>query len=410
MFGIDNTFGVAGASTRACSTPYAATLPEGADEYALPGRRRPRPDPGRHRQRLRQRRRHLVRRPGHPRAARRSTTWSKPAYRDLFVTPGATTSSPGLAFLLATDRGVRRRRLAGLLDPADGQRRQAHPGLVGRLRGRLHPGRRRRRPADRALLRLLAGVHRRRRRAAPRRARCSTPASARSSTPACWPARDNPEGAEALVDFMLSRPFQEALPDAMYVFPVDAGARRCRADWAEFAEQPDDAVHRRPGRDRRAPRRVAAASGATSPAGDRRMKTRRYVTLAGLALGPVLVLAVFFVLPVSGMVARGFDDGPTGRVLEVLGRDRTHRVLWFTVWSAGLATLRRALPGAARGVRPAPAGLPRPRPGPRAAAGAVRAADRGGRRGVPAAGARHACSTAARSRSSRGWCSSTSPS
>ena len=26
----------------------------------------------------------------------------KPAYKDLFVTPGATTSSPGLAFLLAT--------------------------------------------------------------------------------------------------------------------------------------------------------------------------------------------------------------------------------------------------------------------------------------------------------------------
>ena len=27
---------------------------------------------------------------------------TKPAYKDLFVTPGATTSSPGLAFLLAT--------------------------------------------------------------------------------------------------------------------------------------------------------------------------------------------------------------------------------------------------------------------------------------------------------------------
>ena len=117
------------------------------------------------------------------------------------------------------------------------------------------------------------------------------------------------------------------------------------------------------------------------------MSARRYLTLAGLALGPVLVLAVFFVLPVSGMVARGFDDGPTPAVLEVLGRDRTHRVVWFTVWSAGLATSVSVAAGAARGVRPAPAGLPRPRPGPRAAAGAVRAADRGGRRGLPAAGA-----------------------
>lgn len=68
------------------------------------------------------------------------------------------------------------------------------------------------------------------------------------------------------------------------------------------------------------------------------MSGRRLLTLAGLALGPVLVLAVFFVLPISAMVARGFDDG-AGAVLDVLGLPRTHRVLWFTVWSAGLATL-----------------------------------------------------------------------
>src|SRR4051794_9548098 len=72
------------------------------------------------------------------------------------------------------------------------------------------------------------------------------------------------------------------------------------------------------------------------------MRTRRYATLAGLALGPVLVLAVFFVLPVSGMIGRGFVvDGrfDAAGVIEVLGRSRTHRVLWFTVWSAGLATV-----------------------------------------------------------------------
>jgi thiamine transport system permease protein len=71
------------------------------------------------------------------------------------------------------------------------------------------------------------------------------------------------------------------------------------------------------------------------------MSARRLLTLAGLSLGPVLVLAVFFVLPVSGMVGRGFVvDGSfdPGAVLDVLGRERTHRVLWFTLWSAGLAT------------------------------------------------------------------------
>jgi thiamine transport system substrate-binding protein len=50
----------------------------------------------------------------------------------------------------------------------------------------------------------------------------------------------NPAGARALVDFMLSRPFQEALPDAMYVFPVDARAT-LPTDWARFAQQPDHA-------------------------------------------------------------------------------------------------------------------------------------------------------------------------
>jgi thiamine transport system permease protein len=72
------------------------------------------------------------------------------------------------------------------------------------------------------------------------------------------------------------------------------------------------------------------------------MRGRRLLTLIGLALGPVLVLVVFFVLPVSGMLERGFVvDGrfDAGGVVEVLGRPRTHRVLWFTLWSSSLATL-----------------------------------------------------------------------
>src|SRR3954463_11587965 len=72
------------------------------------------------------------------------------------------------------------------------------------------------------------------------------------------------------------------------------------------------------------------------------MRQRRLLPLAAPAPGPGLAPAVFFVLPVSGMVARGFVvDGrfDARGVLEMLGRSRTHRVLWFTVWSAGLATL-----------------------------------------------------------------------
>ena len=76
--------------------------------------------------------------------------------------------------------------------------------------------------------------------------------------------------------------------------------------------------------------------------------TRRLLALTGLAVGPVLVLAVFFVLPVGGMLGQGlWPDGrfDPGGVLEVLTRPRTARVVWFTVWSAGLATVVSVLLG-----------------------------------------------------------------
>ncbi|MDQ6687429.1 MAG: iron ABC transporter permease [Actinomycetota bacterium] len=64
--------------------------------------------------------------------------------------------------------------------------------------------------------------------------------------------------------------------------------------------------------------------------------------IAALAAVPLVVLGVFFVLPVGGMIHRGFwPDGSfaPARVLSVLGRPRVGRVLWFTVWSAGAATV-----------------------------------------------------------------------
>ena len=61
-----------------------------------------------------------------------------------------------------------------------------------------------------------------------------------------------------------------------------------------------------------------------------------------LALVPVLVLGVLFVLPVGGMLAQGFwVDGrfAPGEVLDVLARPRVGRIAWFTLWSSGAATL-----------------------------------------------------------------------
>ncbi|MDP3895006.1 iron ABC transporter permease [Nocardioides sp.] len=76
--------------------------------------------------------------------------------------------------------------------------------------------------------------------------------------------------------------------------------------------------------------------------------TRRLLTLAGLALGPLLVLGVFFVLPVTGMVSRGFftETGfDPGAVAEVLARPRVHRVLWFTLATSLSGTVLAVLLG-----------------------------------------------------------------
>ena len=68
------------------------------------------------------------------------------------------------------------------------------------------------------------------------------------------------------------------------------------------------------------------------------MISRRYVALAVLAGAvPLAVLAVFFVVPVLGMLGLGFF--PDGRldlsgVVETLRRPRVLDALWFTVWSS----------------------------------------------------------------------------
>lgn len=69
---------------------------------------------------------------------------------------------------------------------------------------------------------------------------------------------------------------------------------------------------------------------------------RRLGALAATAVIPLVVLAVFFMLPVSGMVAKGFL--PEGHldipgVIDVLTRPEIQRAIWFTVWTSSVATL-----------------------------------------------------------------------
>lgn len=70
-------------------------------------------------------------------------------------------------------------------------------------------------------------------------------------------------------------------------------------------------------------------------------RTVRLAAYAALAVVPVAVVAVFFVLPVGAMLHRGlWPEGrfEPGAVLDVLARPRTGRVLWFTLWTSTLAT------------------------------------------------------------------------
>lgn len=48
----------------------------------------------------------------------------------------------------------------------------------------------------------------------------------------------NPEGARAVVDYLVSREFQDTIADSMYVYPIDADAY-LPAEWAEFAPVPE---------------------------------------------------------------------------------------------------------------------------------------------------------------------------
>ena len=95
-----------------------------------------------------------------------------------------------------------------------------------------------------------------------RRARCSTPASARWSTPACWRAPKNPAGAEALVDFMLSRRGPGGAAGQHVRLPGRRRAPPLPADWAEFAKpQPSDPYAVDPAEIDAEPRRSGCATG-----------------------------------------------------------------------------------------------------------------------------------------------------
>lgn len=159
-----------------------------------------------------------------------------PAYEDLFVVPGATTSSPGMAFLLTTiaeygdawpdywtDLMANGAKLtdgwsdAYQVDFTQGGGKGDRPIVVS---------------YDSSPAFTVDGQG-------------GTTTSALLDT--CFTQVEyagvltgaaNPDGAEQVVDWLLSDEVQAALPDSMYVFPV-ADAAQLPADWATFAPRPE---------------------------------------------------------------------------------------------------------------------------------------------------------------------------
>ncbi|HET9421141.1 MAG TPA: thiamine ABC transporter substrate-binding protein [Nocardioides sp.] len=233
-FGVDNTF-ASRALDEGVFAPYDFDAPAGVDDHALPGDDE-----------------HALTAVDNANVCVNvDNTWfadqgiappeslddlTDPAYRDLFVTPGATTSTPGMAFLLSTiaeygdswttyweDLVANGAKLTKGWEDAynvdftqgggDGER----PIVLSYDSS----------PAF-------------------------TVADGKSSTSAlldtCFEqveyagvieGAENPEGGRELVEFLVSPEVQAALPTSMYVFPVAEGVELPK-EWAEFAVQPTE--------------------------------------------------------------------------------------------------------------------------------------------------------------------------
>jgi len=234
VFGIDNTF-----ATRAVEegvfAPYAPALPAGADAYELAGDEDDALTPVDTA--------HVC--------VNVDDAWfaaegiaapatlddlAKPAYRDLLVLPGASTSSPGLAFLLATIAAYGDDWPSYWARLVDNGAKVVKGWSDAYYTDFTYSG------GDRPIVVSYD----------------SSPAftldeAGESSTTSalldgCFEQveyagvlageRTNTAGAQAVVDWLLSPEVQAALPESMYVFPV-ASDTELPADWAAFAKRPE---------------------------------------------------------------------------------------------------------------------------------------------------------------------------
>jgi thiamine transport system substrate-binding protein len=165
---------------------------------------------------------------------------TKPAYKGLFVTPGAATSSPGLAFLIATigKYGDGWKAYWGKL-MANDVKLDAGWDDAWNVDYSGGPGK-----GDRPIILSYSSSP----------ADTIDKATGRSTTSAlldtCFRQVEyagvlkdakNPKGAKAFVDFMTRKEFQSALPGQMYVYPSDTTVA-LPADWSKWAAVSPDPV------------------------------------------------------------------------------------------------------------------------------------------------------------------------
>jgi thiamine transport system substrate-binding protein len=233
-FGVDNTF-ASRALDEGVFAPYDFDAPAGVDDHALPGDDE-----------------HALTAVDNANVCVNvDNTWfekegleppknlddlTDPAYRDLFVTPGATTSTPGMAFLLTT--------IAEYGDEwptywedliANGAKLTKGWEDAYNVDFTQGGG-----DGDRPIVLSYDSSP------------AFTVADGKSSTSAlldtCFEqveyaglieGAENAEGGQELVEFLVSPEVQAALPTSMYVFPVADGVE-LPTEWAKFAEQPTE--------------------------------------------------------------------------------------------------------------------------------------------------------------------------
>ena len=233
-FGVDNTF-ASRALDEGVFAPYDFDAPAGVDDHALPGDDE-----------------HALTAVDNANVCVNvDDTWfekqgleppddlddlTNPAYRDLFVTPGATTSTPGMAFLLTT--------IAAYGDewPTYWENLVANGAKLTKGWEDAYNVDFTQGGGDGERPIVLSYD------SSP----AFTVADGKSSTSAlldtCFEqveyagvieGAENAEGGQALVEFLVSPEVQAALPTSMYVFPVAEGVE-LPPEWAKFAEQPTE--------------------------------------------------------------------------------------------------------------------------------------------------------------------------